>query len=202
MELFNRLKETIEVLVERHKKQVLIGAVVLIVILNFIWILIPLLTALYRNGVQIGTLSEDIRAIQGDEKNESRISAELEQVRAQLAESEKRVASGDIYLYLEALSKIAQDTGVKIVKVQPIIKEPSGSKKDEDKKPKAYMGATFEISASSGYHEVGEFLSHLERNAAFIKVLKVIIEGREETAQIHDVNLLIQMVQKGGKTSG
>lgn len=198
MEFFNRIRDTVEILLERHKKEVVVGAILVVVLLNFIWILIPLASTLYRTSVQIGTLSTEVKAVREDEANENKITQTLEKIKARLAASEEHVASGDIYRYLEALSKIASDSGVRIVKVQPIIKVESAlsKKSDQDKKSSIYQMASFEISASSGYHSVGRFLAQLEANPVFIKVMRVVIQTSELSAQTHDVTLQIQMVQK------
>ena len=201
MEFFNRIRDTVEILLERHKKEAVAGAILAAVLLNFIWILIPLASTLYRTSVQIGTLSKEVKAIREDEANENTITQDLEKIKTRLTASEEHVASGDIYRYLEALSKIASDSGVRIVKVQPIVKtESTQSKKpNQDKKPGIYQMASFEISASSGYHSVGRFLSQLEANPVFIKIMRVVIQTSELSAQNHDVTLQIQMVQKGAQ---
>src|SRR3989344_5253030 len=136
MGVFNRIRDTVEILLERHKKEAVAGAILAAVLLNFIWILIPLASTLYRTSVQIGTLSKEVKAIREDEANENTITQDLEKLKMRLTASEEHVASGDIYRYLEALSKIASDSGVRIVKVQPIVKTESTQSKKQNQKKK------------------------------------------------------------------
>jgi hypothetical protein len=197
VELVDRFRETFAVLIERHKKRVVVGLVLAVVAADVIWVLVPLLSALYGASVESRAISESVNAIRDDRAREDQIAKGLETAKARLAKTEERAAVGDISLYMEALSRIANETGVKIIAIKPTGHlRPETPEEDKSKTPPPYRTEYFEITAMSAYHALGRFLARIETNPVFIKVLKMKIEGNPDAPLEHEVKMNVLMVQK------
>ena len=130
----------------------------------------------------------------GDVATSERERSQIESLKKQVAqyhgkiESYERMlpAEQEIPKLLENLSDMAKGSGVKIVGITPL---PS---KDEARSPdQIYQEIPILISARSGYHEVGKFLSRLENAGRFMKVADLSIKENKTTPKRHDVELLV-----------
>ena len=86
---------------------------------------------------------------------------------------------------LEMLSTMARSSNVKIVGITPL------ASKQEESPEKIYQEIPILISAKSGYHELGRFLSDLESSDRFMKVSDIDIKENKSNVKRHDVELLV-----------
>jgi type IV pilus assembly protein PilO len=95
-------------------------------------------------------------------------------------------AEKEIPSLLENLSAMAKSSGVKIVGITPVsLQEESRVKKQ------VYKEIPIQISAKSGFHELGAFLSNLEGADRFMKVSDIQIKSNSSSPKKHDVELMV-----------
>ena len=199
--LFEKLIEPFQVLFERHKKRVVIALMIAVAVLNVVFILFPLGLSLYRNSSQIEMVKTEIHSVRGDQKLEDKLQESLKDMRAKLTKAEERAAVGDISHYLEVLSKLSQETNFKIITIQPVRKTLTVLE-IEERTPVPYQYTQFEITANSGYHSLGKFVSRLENYPVLIKISTIRIDGIPSSPEMHRINLRIQMIQKNQLNKG
>ena len=95
-------------------------------------------------------------------------------------------AEQEIPKLLEDLSQMAKESNVKIVGLTPLQSKQGSQGPDE-----IYQEIPIRISARSGYHELGKFLSNLENSDRFMKVADIKIKENKATPKKHDVELLV-----------
>ena len=199
--LFEKFIEPFQVLFERHKKRVVIALMIAVAVLNVVFILFPLGLSLYRNSSQIEMVKTEIHSVRGDQKLEDKLQESLKDMRAKLTKAEGRAAVGDISHYLEVLSKLSQETNFKIITIQPVRKTLTALE-IEERTSAPYQYAQFEITANSGYHSLGKFVSRLENYPVLIKISTIRIDGIPSSPEMHRINLRIQMIQKNQLNKG
>lgn len=86
---------------------------------------------------------------------------------------------------LEDLSEMARDSNMKIVGIVPVAKD------DKGQRSQTYQEIPIIMSAKSGYHELGRFLTGLENSDRFMKVADIQIKSTRAMPKKHDVELLV-----------
>lgn len=198
-----KLKEQLETaaqpvreLIERQKSATLLLGAGLLIAIDVIFLVLPMTGKAYRNHTHLSELRQDIAEIRSDVKGEEKLKASLAAAEKLLAERERMLAVGDISFYLETLSAIAQDAGVRIRSVRPMAARESEEMRNR-KKDGEYEAAYFEITASGGYHELGRFMERIENERTFIKITRIDVRATAESAREHDINIVIKMLRKG-----
>src|SRR3989338_6461538 len=111
----------------------------------------------------------------------------IEAYKAKVERYEKTLpAEQEIPSLLETLSRMAKSSNIKISALTPV----SGSGKGGET-THTYREIPILISAKSGYHELGQFLSAMENSDRFMKVVDIDIRANNTTPRKHDVELLI-----------
>lgn len=124
-------------------------------------------------------------------KHEVSIRKQHEELKDQSGAYEQRLpAEDEISSLLEDFSKIADSTGVKILRIQPLerIRLKNVTEAQEDA-PEMYSEFPILIEATAGYHQCGVFINKLEGADRFIKIGSFSIEGRKEDPRRHYVKL-------------
>ena len=185
-------------LIDRQKSASLMIAAGVVILLDVVLILMPLVQSVYKNTTRNSVLTKDINEVHGDKRDEDKLKTSLEKTRQKLEENESILALGDISLYLGTLSAMAQETGVHLSAVHPIL--PSTPKDDKSasnsKSESAYEATYFSISATAGYHALAGFVERMENSKTFIKVVRIQITGVKERSKEHDASITIKMIRK------
>ncbi|MFA5146053.1 MAG: type 4a pilus biogenesis protein PilO [Candidatus Omnitrophota bacterium] len=176
----------------KNKKQTMIfGSLVLVfVIVAYFYLLIgPQVTRLTESLSAMGKMMADINTAEALIKKKALFVKNIEEYKGKVDFYEKRLpAQQEIPSLLENLSRIAQEANVKILGITPL----SASLKDQQaQKDKIYNEIPILISAKSGYHELGVFLSDLENADRFMKVVDIEIKANKVTPKRHDVELIV-----------
>ena len=111
--------------------------------------------------------------------------------RTQKVESyEKKLpAEQEIPVLLEDLSNMVKASDIKIVGIVPAM---SYFKDDKSvNKSQIYREIPILITAKSGYHELGAFLTSLESSDRFMKVADINIKANKASPKKHDVELMV-----------
>lgn len=129
-----------------------------------------------------------------DLKNAEEDIAKLPGYKTDLASYEEKVgryekilpAEQEIPGLLESLSNMARSSGVKIVEIRPVMPKDGALQKGD-----IYQEMPILITARSGYHELGSFLSSLEGSDRFMKVVDIAIRIDKASPRKHNVELLV-----------
>jgi len=107
-----------------------------------------------------------------------------------LTEKEKMfVAPGEIPSLFENLSKLAQNSGLKIISLKPA-NSPEGDSGN-------YQRIPIRISALAGTHELGKFLAELEGGGTFFRVTDLKIVANTSDIRRHSIDLSLEACRKG-----
>jgi len=203
--IVSQFQEAIQPLKELIAKQPnawLVGSIGAVILVNVLVILMPLLNSFFTTSSKMSVMKKEIVEVRRDRELEGQIKMEEQSADKALMEAEERLALGDISLYLEMLSAIASETGVKISSIQPqqqpVVargqKQSGGPEKKE--KVEEYKPAGFEISGVSGYHQIGRFVSKIENYKTFILIEDLMIRAQEEDPRSHLLRMKIRMIRK------
>jgi len=122
--------------------------------------------------------------------NEAGIKRQHENYAKQAEYLEKRLPGQDqISSLLEDFSKVAESSGVKILRIKPL-ETPAASSKQKVTN-NAYTEFPILIEARAGYHQLGAFVNKVEGMDRFIKVTDIDIAGIDKDPRRHDIKMRI-----------
>ena len=178
----------------REKQMIIALGLSGIIFLDY-WILInPVVKTYLQVNSKSVHLEAELKDLKDDQKNRKLIEKNWNQAKANLEMSEKRfIGANEMPTFLENLSKLALDSGVKVMSLQPF-ESPIQNAKKAPMDP--YTGVPIRISAIAGTHEFGRFLSSLENNTPFIKVTDVKISSNPSDDRRHSLELNIEVYRK------
>ena len=174
---------------EKIKVYIVLGGAVLGILLYSTLAILPKTGSFFntrkeRNELkkQIDLVSDRVKMIANRIRRTEGLEKELE------GYSEGLPAQKEIPEFLEGLSAIAAISGVKILSITP-----SGLKDAKDAGGKGhYKEMSINITAESGYHQLGQFISNLESGSRFISIEDLRIQNNENSPRKHDVKLTLK----------
>ena len=160
-----------------------IGAIYLYV--NFL--LLPQIYGVAKIYGKTSKISIDVKDAQRDISEVDNLRKQAASYRGKIEEYERMLPAGqEIPKLLEDLSDMAKKSNVKIIGITPL-----QVKQQSQDSEAIYQEIPILISARSGYHELGKFLSDLENADRFMKVADIKIKENSTTPKRHDVELLV-----------
>lgn len=194
IELFNNLNEQI--------RYSIFGAVVLlIVLLDVFFLVLPQLGAIVDTNQQISKLTDDTQQVLTDRQRLGQLKKNLEASRLQLKTlSDKVRPIQEVPILLGIISNIANECNVKIDQLVPDKLHQTALKSSPDGK---YYALPVVIKARCGYHMFGRFLNKLENENMFFVVQDFIIQNADKDVGVHSFSLTIKMiiVERSSNTS-
>ena len=105
----------------REKQLIIVVGILGIIFLDY-WLLInPVVKIFTNNYSQFATLQSELQGLRDDQKNKKVIEKNWNQIKEKLAQTEKCfVAADEMPAFLENISKLAQNSGVKVLSLQPL----------------------------------------------------------------------------------
>lgn len=185
------LQKLLQIDFKKNQKQILIflglmAASVVIIYFNFI--LTPQVRRVVGAIIKTNKMGADLKNAKRDilriPEFKNNIAAYKEKV-----DSYERMlpAEQEIPTLLESLSGMAKTSGVKIESIMPIARKEEKSQATNQ----VYQEIPILITAQSGYHELGSFISKLENSERFMKIVDISIKANKLTPKRHDVELLV-----------
>ena len=165
------------------------GVALMVVLDYFLWVT-PVTRTLTHTVSTVSTLQSQLDELKQDKKNEAAIRAKWKEIRQELEDKQNRLgASSQIAPMLENLSKLASESGVKIVSLKPA---------EEARPPadKSYFAVPIQISAMAGTHELGGFLMRLETGGTFYKVRDLKISANPADERKHLIDMVVETYRK------
>lgn len=142
---------------------------------------------------RVPALFGKVSKITADLKSAKSMSAEMEGLKKRLAEYNEKVewyekklpVEQEIPNLLENLSNMAKGSNIKITSIMP------APENNAQRQGKLYQEIPIRITARSGYHELGRFLSNLENSDRFMKVTNIGIKSNKASPKQHDIDLTV-----------
>lgn len=172
-----------------NPKQALMLAAGVAVVAAFIYVkflLLPQIDSATKSFRQAKTMQSDVKVAEKDIAKIGRLKKEIEAYRSKIESYERMLPiEQEVPKLLETLSTMARSSNVKIAGITPL------ASKQEASPEKIYQEIPIQVSAKSGYHELGKFLSDLESSGRFMKVADIDIKENKSNVKRHDVELLV-----------
>jgi Tfp pilus assembly protein PilO len=179
----------------REKTMIVIFGAVFIIFLDY-WLLIRPVVHVFTDTIpKLHALDQELEGLRADKKNRAAIAREWEESKAQVATQEEMFITRDrVPALLENISKLALDSGVKILSLRPVgIIAEKGKGKGKAGGSKGYSLVPITLNAQAGTHELGSFLARLENGPAFFRVKDLRISARgEQDVRRHDIEVNIE----------
>ncbi len=150
------------------------------------FLLIPQIYGAAKSFKQSNTLRSEVKTAEEEITKIDTLKKEISAYRSKIESYERMLpVEQEVPKLLETLSTMAKSSNVKIVGITPL------ASKQEVSPEKIYQEIPILISARSGYHELGRFLSDLEGSDRFMKVVDIGIRENKSSVKRHDVELLV-----------
>ncbi len=166
----------------------LISCVLLILLIFFI--LIPQVNKITDILSKTGKAMSDLKEAQIEISRIDKYKTDIATFKEKVDLYEKKLpAEQEIPSLLENLSTLAKKSSISIVGITPVA--PVSTKDQKVQKSSIYQEFPILVSAKSGYHELGSFLSSLENADRFMKVVDIEVNLNKATPKKHDVDLMV-----------
>lgn len=175
---------------QKNKKQTALLVTLAVVLgllayLNFI--LIPQVVSVFGAFGKISKLKAEVKGMKADISTIDKLKNDLAGYDGRIERYIKMLpAEQEIPALLESLAVMARDANVRIVAITPV-----SGKEAEGEKGRVYQEMPIQISARSGYHELGRFLASLESSPRFMKVVDMEVHGNKTAPKKHDIDLML-----------
>lgn len=174
---------------ETKRMYVILGGTAIIALLYAVVFIFPTFTSFSKVTTEVKEINEKMNFINQSIFKMAHRKELLEKLQLELDSyagglpNEKEISG-----FLENISIIAKTSGVKILAITP-----SGLKplKIEDTGI-YYYEMPISITAKSGYHELGRFISEIEQGKRFMTVEGLQIRDNKNTPRKHDVRLVLK----------
>lgn len=189
-ELLNKIKPHIaeninKITQDRNKLILAVLAVVIILYLDFSFVLMSQIRALKAISPNIARLSSGLKNLNADlEIMQKQTGSVVSQI--------KKIASSDqISWVIEEISRLANQEEVEIYQVRPV-RQGVNKRAPGKSVAKEYDFVMIDLELSAGYHQLGKFLAELENHSLLLGVEELDIEYSEEGPFEHKIKLRLK----------
>lgn len=174
---------------QKNRMYLILGAVLLFSSLYFILMIFPNFSGLARTSTEINKLNFQINLVNSRVKKLNEMTRQLDAAKKEFQSYAKGLPSEkEIPEFLENLSVIAKDSGLKILGITPSqLKKAVGA----DKTSQYYREMPVNISAKSGYHQLGYFINSVENGERFVTVKDLKIWYDPKMPRMHNVAIVL-----------
>ncbi|MGD2279419.1 MAG: type 4a pilus biogenesis protein PilO [Candidatus Omnitrophota bacterium] len=170
--------------VEQNKDYIIAGATALIVVLYLTFILVPKFGQLSKASRIVNDLNNKINQLNTMIKRQTQMKDRLVKLREEYAEYSKKLPmEKEIPEFLEGISSIAKKSRVRIVSITP---SELRSVESGGKVIPYYKEMPILITAKSGYHQLGKFISDLEGGGRFMTISNLRIQYDTNFPRMHN----------------
>ena len=184
-----------ELALDKSKKRILLayaGILLAALAIYFLVFLKPTLAKLSDLVPKAQALRMDIKAVQNELPFEDKLKQKLESLQGELGGYEKKLSrEKEIPMLLESLSKMANESRVKILGITPLGKTSGRQGTDVADNERIYQEVPIAISAESGYHALGDFISKLENDERYMQVSDMKITPNKVMPKRHNVEFIV-----------
>lgn len=173
---------------DNPKQAIIVVAGIAIAVAYFYvkFLLLPQIHGAARSFKKANTMRSEVKTAENDIAKIDKLKKEISAYRSKIEVYERMLpVEQEVPKLLESLSTMANSSSVKIVGITPL------ASRQEESPENIYQEIPIMISAKSGYHELGKFLSDLESSDRFMKVADIGIRENSSSVKRHDVELLV-----------
>ena len=187
---FNVLANFLNARPSRERALFIVFAGVLVFMADYFLWLEPVTRSLIDTWPAQSLLTARVEQLKDDQRSAPMIRKKYDAVCRQLEEMEVRIGASDqIAALLEDLSKLASDSGVRIMSLRPIENPPPAQ-------AKLYYSVPIQISCVAGTHELGAFMMRLETGSIFFKITDLKINANPASERKHSVEMMVETYRK------
>ena len=178
-----------EVIADPKKRDTsILAAVVFIAVLYVAFLIVPNFTKLALVSNEVRDLNDRISMVNGRMKRLDQITKQVDLLNVEVyGYIEGLPERREIPKFLEELAQVAKASSVKILSITPM-----ETKQAEEGDNPYYAVMSVKITAKSGYHQLGGFVSSLENGKRFIEVEDIIIKNDENFPRRHTVEMVLK----------
>ena len=174
---------------ENARNYIITGVAAVFIALYLSFAIIPKFTELSRTSRVVNDLNDKIDLVSSRVKRLNQTTKKLEALRKEQASyTEQLPVAKDIPKLLEGLSSMAKSSKVKILSITP---SPLRADAKVAGSEKYYMEMPVRITAKSGYHQLGHFVSNLELGKRLVIINDLGIKNSSKTPRMHDVRIVL-----------
>lgn len=170
------------------------GGAVIAVLLYAMLVVVPGMGKFFKKKSEVEVLERQIDSVTDRVNRIDSMTEKLNSLKTELeGYSGGLPDQKEIPELLEGLASIAKVSGVKILSITP-----SDLKDSSDSGAKGYYKEMpITITAESGYHQLGRFISNLEEGSRFIAIEDLRIQHNEDFPRRHDVSMTLKTYVSG-----
>lgn len=138
----------------------------------------------------------DIQTAKRDIQSFSSYKTRLVDLKTELAKlNKKTIKEEEMPVVIEAISKFADNSVVRILKIKPMIEE---GQKSATAEQGGFKRIKIVITAKSGFHQLGRFIALLESATNFLDIKSIDIRSDEQEYMKQLVIIVLEVVQAKG----
>jgi len=194
---FDKIKSQISDL--RNNAKAVIIFIVVVLFLDGVIILRGQFVSVFRMFREASKLKKSIIDTKEDARFFSTYNDRMDVIKAQLKELENMsVVEGGLPKVIESISKFANISGARILKIRPVVRGPAErevlSGTGSEGEAVEFLRQKFSIDIRSGFHQLGRFVALIENSEVFmdIKTIEIRANDRDRTKQL--VTILLEVV--------
>lgn len=176
---------------DEERKMYAVGACTLVVVVLYLtFIVLPKTGEIARLSRAVSDQRDQINLVMSRVKKMEENKAKLESLRSEQRSYVKQLPpEKEVPGFLEGLSSIAQKAGVGIRSITPCA---FFQQEEKGAQEVYYREIPFLITAKSGYHQLGAFISNLDETDRFVAIEYVKIQYDEKSPHAHNVRMMLK----------
>src|SRR3989338_9579029 len=176
---------------EKTRLYIFIGILIVVLILDFMFIMGPQMGALQRISLDIKQMKQDLQKTNTDISSLNEYKNEVVGLKEKIALSHNKVRSREeIPVVLERISYLANESGIVIDQIMPNAEDQFMLLEEDNKK---YYSLPITMELRSDYHGFGKFLNKVELDDIYLKVGTFKISSLDESKK-NVINLTLDAV--------
>lgn len=153
-------------------------------------------TSVMRMFASASQLKTDIQTARRDIQSFSNYKSRVVDLKTELAKLNKRTIVGEeVPVVIEAISKFADKSVVRILKIKPMIEE---GQKAAVSQQTGFKRIKIVVTAKSGFHQLGRFIALLESAPNFLDIKSIDIRSDDQEYMKQLVIIVLEVVQAKG----
>jgi len=178
---------------EKDKPVALIGLLVFIVLIDVFTLLGWQVRLLFGINEQANTKKSSFATLDADLEKLTEFKKETANLATRVNTYRKQVVKDDeVLLVIETVSNLAKETGVKIMQIKPTTEMQQQEPVEID--GRILKEVTLQITARAGFHQIGNLVSSLEKDARLFKPILLEIEPDAKNLYVQRIQLAISLI--------
>jgi type IV pilus assembly protein PilO len=172
---------------EQNRMYIILGVTVVLAALYLTFIIVPKFGQLSKASRVVNDLNNKIEQLNVRVKRQTAMKDKLDELRKEYDGYSKRLPKEkEIPGFLEGVSSVAKTSKVKILSLTPSDLKPVMT---DGKENEYYKEMPILVTANSGYHQLGEFVSDLETGTRFLHIGNLRIQYDSGFPRMHNVRM-------------